>query len=227
MDLLSVIIVAGGTGKRMGRPIPKQFLMLGNRPILMHTMQRFYKAFADLKMRIILVLNKDYEQYWQELVRQYSFPVPHITTFGGEQRFHSVKNGLSMAFDQGLVAVHDSVRPLITTTFLRSVYEQAKQKGNAVPCVLPHSSVRIEEKGRNWSIDRSTVRLIQTPQIFDIQDLRKAYSQEYRTNFTDDAIVFESLGKQINLVQGLEENIKITRPIDLFVAEKLIKEIDQ
>ncbi len=227
MDNLSVIIVAGGQGRRMGGSVPKQFLLLGDRPILMHTIQRFYQAFPDLNLRIILVLNKDYEQYWQELVARYSFEVPHRIAYGGQERFHSVKNGLALAFEQGLVAVHDAVRPLVTTAFLRRVLDEARDKGNAVPFVLPHSSVRIEEQGRNWPIDRSKVRLVQTPQMFDVQELRQAYDQEYQNSFTDDATVFESLGKKVNLVPGIEENIKLTRPIDLYLAEKIMQNIGE
>ncbi len=225
MQHLSVIIVAGGKGRRMGEAVPKQFLMLGDRPILMHTIERFFHAFEDIDLRIVLVINKDYQDYWQELVEKYSFDVPHIIAPGGEERFHSVRNGLSKAFDTGLVAVHDAVRPLVNKPFLRRIYQAALEKGNAVPYIIPHSSVRIEENGKNRAIDRSKVRLIQTPQIFDIQELRVAYEKDYNSFYTDDATVYESLGKDINLVPGLEENIKITRPLDLYLARKIIQNI--
>ena len=222
MDYLSVIIVAGGIGQRMGRSVPKQFLLLGNRPILMHTIEQFYQAFAHLNLRIILVMNPNYVEYWQELVEKYAYNIPHLIVNGGKERFHSVRNGLEKTWNRGLVAIHDAVRPLVTTCFLKMLYEEAQMHGNAVPFVLPHSSIRIEKDGQNWPIDRSTVRLIQTPQIFEVALLRKAYLQDYDPSFTDDATVYETIGQKIHLVPGLEENIKITKPIDLYVAEELL-----
>ncbi len=227
MDYLSVIIVAGGQGRRMGGSIPKQFLLLGDRPILMHTVQRFYNAFSHLNLRVILVLASDYVDYWQGLVKEYSFSVPHVIAYGGKERFHSVRSGLQKAYDTGLVAVHDGVRPLVNRQFLHKLYNEALEHGNAVPYIKPHSSVRIEKDGRNWAVDRSTVRLIQTPQFFPVEDLRHAYEQEYKSFFTDDASVYESLGKEIHLVEGLEENIKLTRPLDLYLAGKIINNLGE
>jgi 2-C-methyl-D-erythritol 4-phosphate cytidylyltransferase len=227
MDNLSVIIVAGGQGRRMGGSIPKQFLLLGDRPILMHTLQRFYNAFNYLNLRIVLVLASEYVDYWEKLVKEFSFFVPYELAIGGKERFHSVRSGLKKTFDTGLVAVHDGVRPLVTKNFLHRLYNEARKYGSAVPYVSPHSSVRIEQNGRNWAVDRSTVRLIQTPQFFPVKELRKAYEQDYTSAFTDDASVYERAGNQIHLVEGLEENIKLTRPMDLYVAREIIKNLGE
>ena len=223
MDYLSVIIVAGGFGKRMAKSIPKQFLLLQDRPILMHTLSRFYKAFNNVHLRIIVVINKEYEDYWFDLVKEYKFNVPHLIAYGGKERFYSVKNGLEKCFDKGLVAVHDSVRPFVNKTFLLKLYKEAKLKGNAVPYILPYSSVRLESEGKNWAIERNKVRMIQTPQFFQVLLLKLAYNQEYKILFTDDASVYESIGQRINLVLGLEKNIKITTPLDMLIAQELVR----
>ncbi len=223
MDKISVIVVAGGKGKRMGTKVPKQFLLLRNRPVLMHTLERLAQAFGNLDLRLILVLNSEFFDYWQELKQHYDFNLPLIEITGGKERFHSVKNGLTLAFDTGIIAVHDAVRPFVTNDFLRQGLNLAQEKDSAVPYVLPKSSVRIEENGENRQLDRSKLRIIQTPQFFNAGKLKSAYNTDYKPVFTDDATVYEYAGNKIHLFKGLENNIKITTEADYFLARYLIE----
>ncbi len=222
MDKLTAIIVAGGVGKRMGRSVPKQFLLLGDRPILMHTIEKFATAYNHIDLDIIVVMHTDYQDYWKDLIRRYDFDIPHTLAEGGKERFFSVRNGLKLSRDNGLIAVHDGVRPLISIDFLQKIYEEALHHGNAVPYIRPKSSVRIEKNGHNYAIDRNTVRLIQTPQFFPAAELKQAYNQTYKSYFTDDATVYESYGKTIHLIEGEVQNIKITTEIDLYLAEIIL-----
>jgi 2-C-methyl-D-erythritol 4-phosphate cytidylyltransferase len=213
------IIVAGGSGSRMQSGVPKQFLELCGRPILMHSIARF----ADEGIRIVVVLPSPQIGYWKELCGRYGFTWPHDMVDGGITRFHSVKNGLSMLSGKGLVAVHDGVRPLVSRQTITGCFREAASYGNAVPVVPVIDSVREVSGLTSRMLDRSALRLIQTPQVFDIALLKKAYEQEYTPTFTDDASVFEKAGHAIHLTEGNVENIKITAPNDLVIAEALQK----
>ena len=215
-----ILIVAAGSGKRFGTDIPKQFLELAGRPVIMHTIQRFLAFSADV--RFIVVLPTGYVSYWKELTVKYAFDVPHVVAEGGSTRFFSVKNGLALTGDDGLVAVHDGVRPLVSPDTIARCFEAAQKFGNAVPSVIPSDSVRLETEKGSETYDRNHVRLIQTPQVFRTEIIKKAYLQEYSPDFTDDATVVEKSGQIIHLVEGNRENIKITSPEDLAVTEAML-----
>ncbi|MEJ5963388.1 2-C-methyl-D-erythritol 4-phosphate cytidylyltransferase [Pedobacter immunditicola] len=210
------IIVAGGSGSRMQTAEAKQFLLLDGLPILMHTM----KAFDDciLKPQILLVLNIHQQQHWEELCTKYNFSVPHEVVKGGQERYHSVKNALKLIKGQGIVAVHDAVRPLVSTSLIEKSFLVAEEKGNAVAAVHPTDSIRITEYDRNKALNRDMVHLIQTPQTFQSIQLKKAYLQPFRNGFTDDASVVEHAGYEINIIEGERENLKITYLVDLALA---------
>ena len=229
-----VIIVAGGKGLRMGADIPKQFLPIGGRPVLMRTIERF-RAYSS-SLRIILVLPQAQQDYWHQLCRQYEFDIDYQLTNGGETRFHSVQNGLALIPDDadGVVGVHDGVRPFPAIEVIRRCYETVRTAKAVIPVIPVVESVRrllhdeLSSKGEpvtatSVSVDRSDYRLVQTPQVFDIQLLKAANRQPYRDTFTDDASVVESYGQAITLVEGNRENIKITTPFDLQIAEALIR----
>ena len=214
------IVVAGGSGTRMKSELPKQFIKLAGKPILMHTLEAFH--FDDIQ--IILVLPESQIPYWKELVDEHQFKIPHNIIAGGEQRFHSVKNGLSsIKADDGLVAIHDGVRPLIKRQIISESFEQAKRAGNAIASIQLKDSIRSITPHANQQEDRTNFRLIQTPQTFKIQLIKRAFEQEYTPSFTDDASVLEQAGHSINLIEGDYKNIKITTPEDLLVAETLLK----
>ncbi len=218
----NVIIVAGGRGKRMQSEIPKQFLPLYGYPVLMHTLKKFYRY--DNSIRIILVLPKRQIRVWKKFCRDYMFDYNHDIVQGGVTRFHSVKNGLSKIRGKDhLVAIHDGVRPLVSLETIRKCFKKAEISGNAIPVIDIPESIRKTENGKNQPVDRSKYKLIQTPQIFHFNMLFESYKQEYKSEFTDDASVVESLGHSINLVQGNKENIKITTPADLIIAESYLK----
>ncbi len=221
-----VIVVAGGKGLRMGAECPKQFLEVGGKPILMHTLERFHRFDADLQ--IILVLPEAHQSYWRELCEKYAFRVPYIIANGGETRFHSVRNGLTMVPDEApagaVVAVHDGVRPFVSDEVLHTCFAEARSRGAVVPVVPVVETVRhLLEEGTSETVDRSAYRLVQTPQTFTVSLLKRAYRQPYTEAFTDDASVVEHLGVPVTLVPGNRENIKITTPFDLKVAEMLCK----
>jgi 2-C-methyl-D-erythritol 4-phosphate cytidylyltransferase len=213
------IITAGGSGVRMQADMPKQFLELCGKPILMHTIE----IFAAESIPIIVVLPQEQIEYWKELCHRYTFTLPHDTISGGTTRFHSVKRGISMLPDKGLVAIHDGVRPLVSRTTITTCFRVAARYGCAVPAVPVIDSMREVLEVGNRAIDRSSLRAIQTPQVFDIALLKKAYTQPYLPAFTDDASVFESHGNPIRLTEGNAENLKITCPTDLAMAETLMK----
>ncbi|TCC90277.1 2-C-methyl-D-erythritol 4-phosphate cytidylyltransferase [Pedobacter frigiditerrae] len=215
------IIVGGGSGKRMQNSVAKQFLLLKDKPVLMHTMLAFHNSIFNPE--IILVLNADLHQQWEELCFKHNFDIPHLIIRGGEQRFHSVRNGLMAIKDEGIVAIHDAVRPIISSKLIANAYEVAEQKGNAVTCIKPSDSVRKVKDKESKIINRDELVLIQTPQTFEISQLRTAYQQHYRPKFTDDASVVEKAGFKINLIEGERNNIKITYPEDLELAAFLIK----
>jgi 2-C-methyl-D-erythritol 4-phosphate cytidylyltransferase len=225
-----IIITAGGKGLRMGSDIPKQFLPVGGLPILMRTIQRFRRYSKNL--RIILVLPKAQEAYWQQLCREYHFNEDYQIVNGGATRFHSIQNGLSVIPDNetGVVGVHDGVRPFPSIEVIDRCYETARQKKTAIPVIPAVESIRhidnSDKQGNifSHSVIRSEYRLIQTPQCFDIQLLKAANKQPYSDKFTDDASVVEAYGESVTMVEGNRENIKITTPFDLKIAEVLADE---
>jgi 2-C-methyl-D-erythritol 4-phosphate cytidylyltransferase len=217
------IIVAGGTGRRMGSALPKQFLLLHDKPVLYYTLKAFLEAFEDLQ--IILVLPEDYSDIGKEVIDAY-FDYSRIrVTFGGETRFHSVQNGLQLVQDESIVFVHDAVRCLVSVELIRECYEHASVMGTAVPVVRPKDSIRLlnEENNDNEVIDRNKVVMVQTPQTFHSKILLPAFNIDFKEQFTDEATVVESFGLKISLIQGEETNIKITNPIDLSLARVLLE----
>ena len=218
------IIVAGGKGLRMGGEVPKQFLPIGGKPVLMHTIDAFRKALDNV--RIVLVLPAEQHHYWQELCEEYNFRSPELIAQGGETRFHSVRNGLALLPDNAnaVVGVHDGVRPFVSTETIRRCYAAAAEGKAVVPVVPVVETVRqILSNGKSVTKPRDEYRLVQTPQTFPLALLRQAYQQPYTENFTDDASVVEALGKEIVMIEGNRENIKLTTPNDLSYAEFLIK----
>jgi 2-C-methyl-D-erythritol 4-phosphate cytidylyltransferase len=222
MDLFAVI-VAGGSGKRMGAEIPKQFLELAGRPVLMHTIERF-KSFSDA-IEIITVLPENQLRYWIELQKKYFFTVPHTLVKGGSARFFSVRNGLNFVNIPGLVAIHDGVRPFVSIDTIKRCFDTAEKLGNAIPAISPADSLRILTDQGSLPVNRLHVKQIQTPQVFNAALIKKAYLQEYKPEFTDDATVLEKSGEKINLVEGNRENIKITNPEDLLISTALLPTI--
>ena len=226
-----VIIVAGGKGLRMGSDIPKQFLPIGGKPVLMRTIERF-RAYAE-DLQIILVLPEAQQDYWRQLCEQYHFEVKYLLANGGQTRFHSVQNGLALIPDdaEGVVGVHDGVRPFPSIEVIRNCYETAREKKAVIPVIPVVETVRKLDLTKcqtlceveSVTVPRGDYRLVQTPQTFDIQLLKAANRQPYNDGFTDDASVVESYGHQITLVEGNRENIKITTPYDIVVAEALCK----
>lgn len=220
------IVVAGGKGLRMGTDIPKQFLLLHGRPVLMHSIEAFVSA--DPSVHIILVLPQDHISYWSQLCEQYSFKVPHEIAIGGAERFYSVKNGLARVLDpEALVAIHDGVRPLVSAETILCCYEQAELYGSAIPCVTVPDSVRMVSTNGSHPIDRTAVRLVQTPQTFRLSVLADAYDIPFSANITDDASVLELNGQIVHLVAGNRENIKITSPEDLRIADATLSLINR
>ena len=216
-----VIIVAGGKGLRMGGEIPKQFLPLNGKPVLMHTMERFVEY--DKNIRIIVVLPQFQIDYWKELCEQHQFTVSHICVAGGEERFHSVKNGLACIDNaDSLVAIHDGVRPLVNVDTISRCFEVASKKGSAIPVIAVTDSVRVIGEGGSCTLDRNIVKLVQTPQVFSFSLLQDSYNQAWHSRLTDDASVIESAGNYVFLTEGNRENIKITNPFDLIIAESII-----
>lgn len=218
------IIVAAGNGSRMGMDIPKPYLLLQGKPVLMHTLMAFYNY--DPCLQIILVLAPERREYWQNLCREHDFIVPHLVVDGGKTRFHSVRNGLDQIYGDALVAVHDGVRPIIDEDLLDTLFRAAAEKKGAFPAIPVVDTLRRVMIGGNSKImDRSTFRLVQTPQVFLSRILIHAYQTEYSEKFTDDVSVVESrrLCKPI-MVEGRRENIKITTPMDIIMAEAILNQ---
>ena len=227
-----IIIVAGGKGLRMGSDIPKQFLPIGGKPVLMRTLERFREYSDDIQ--IILVLPEAQQEYWHQLCDEYHFDVEYTLANGGQTRFHSVQNGLAKVPDdaQGVVGVHDGVRPFPSIDVIRNCYETARTAKAVIPVIPVVETVRqlIDSNSQlsiinyqlSKTVPRDQYRLVQTPQTFDIQLLKAANKQPYNDGFTDDASVVEAFGHKITLVEGNRENIKITTPYDLKIAEVLI-----
>lgn len=217
-----IIIVAGGKGLRMGSDIPKQFLPIGGKPVLMRTLERFREYSPTLQ--IILVLPQAQQEYWNQLCKDYDFKVEYVLADGGETRFHSVQNGLAKIPDdsEGVVGIHDGVRPFPSIDVIRNCYETARTAKAVIPVISVVETVRHLQGDTSVTVPRNDYRLVQTPQTFDIQLLKAANRQPYRDDFTDDASVVESYGHSITLVEGNRENIKITTPYDLKIAEVLV-----
>jgi 2-C-methyl-D-erythritol 4-phosphate cytidylyltransferase len=214
------IIVAGGSGTRMQAVVPKQFLLLNGKPVLMYTIEAFQAS--SYRPQIIVVMHPNYHTYWQELCAEHSFAIAHTLISGGETRFHSVKNGLDLVVDNSLVAVQDAVRPLASIDIIDNAYQQAAAYGNAVVAVKSRDSVRSLRNGKSESLLRDEIYLVQTPQTFQSDLLKKAYLQEFNTGFTDDASVAEKAGTPIHICEGSYQNIKITYPEDIAIAEMLL-----
>lgn len=212
----SVIIVAGGKGLRMGSDLPKQFIPINGKPILMHTLGVFHRWNAEAQL--ILVLPKEHQKYWEMLCRELKCSIPHQIVDGGETRFHSVSNGLKMVSDNALVAIHDGVRPLVTIEVIERCFQKASETMAAIPVVSVIESIRKREGNISYALDREAYCFVQTPQVFQCKRLKEAYSSPYQHTFTDDASVYEAAGGTVTLVEGNIENIKITKPADLEIA---------
>lgn len=218
-----IIIVAGGKGLRMGGDLPKQFMPLHGKPVLMHTIERF-RSYSD-ELKIILVLPHEQQDYWRQICQKHNFTVEHTVVDGGQTRFHSSQNGVAAVPDDatGVIGIHDGVRPFVSEETIARCFEAARQFGAALP-VLPVTDTlrRVTDDG-GYNVQRNNYRTVQTPQTFDAQLLKQAFKQPYSDNFTDDASVVEALGHKVTMVDGNRENIKLTTPFDLVVAEALIK----
>jgi 2-C-methyl-D-erythritol 4-phosphate cytidylyltransferase len=217
----STIIVAGGSGKRMGADMPKQFLLLKGKPLLMWTIEAIHRF--DAHMQLIVVLPEDHHANWQDMCSEHQFLVPHTLVSGGAERFHSTQEGLRAVTHEGLVAVHDGVRPLVDTELIARCFQAAEEHGAAIPVVAISSSVRQVQDHGSLAVDRTRLRAVQTPQCFKVPLLRRAFELAYDPAFTDEATLVERLGMEVQLVDGEERNIKVTTPFDLLVAEVVLK----
>ena len=218
------IIVAGGSGSRMGTDIPKQFLPVAGMPVLMHTLLKFQSYSSSLQ--IILVLPENQMQAWESLCKKYSFEVVHEIVKGGNSRFQSVSNGLNAIHDlNGLVAIHDGVRPFVSKEIIENSFEVAEELGNAIVSVSMKDSIRMVEGEKSVAVDRSAYSIIQTPQTFKVSLIKKAFKVPELLSFTDDASVLEHYGEKINLIEGSYKNIKITTPEDMLLAEAIISHL--
>lgn len=216
----SAIIVAGGSGTRMGAALPKQFLEIGGKPVLMHTLERF--VHFDPRIRLIVVLPVSQIDAWKSLCRAHHFELPHRVVSGGETRFHSVKNGLDALEPSDVVAIHDGVRPLVSEGTLERCFRMAETNGAAIPALPVIESLREGSPEQSHAVNRALYYSVQTPQVFQFGLLHTAYDQSWCPEFTDDASVVEALGHQIPMVEGNRENIKITHPVDLQIAGLLL-----
>ena len=214
------LIVAGGKGLRMGGELPKQFLPIGGKPVLMRTLEAFYAYNPEI--HIILVLPHSQQSYWTELCAEHSFSLPHTVADGGETRFHSVKNGLAHVITPGLVGVHDGVRPFVSREVIARCYELAAEKKAVIPVIDVVETVRHLKGEESVTVSRDEYKLVQTPQVFDADLLKQAYEQPYTSFFTDDTSVVEAMGVSVYLAAGNRENIKITTPFDLKIAAALL-----
>ena len=219
----NVIMVAGGKGLRMGNDLPKQFIPIGGKPVLMRTIEAFYRFDQDIN--IILVLPVSHQDYWKSLCEEYNFSIEHTIANGGETRFHSVKNGLALVAD-GLVGVQDGVRPFGSVEMIKRCFDAAEEEYPAViPVIDSTDSLReVVDEDKSRIVDRSKIRLVQTPQVFDVNVLKKAYQTDFKETFTDDASVVEAMGVNVHLVKGEVTNIKITTPLDLKIGELIIRD---
>ncbi|MBO5276152.1 MAG: 2-C-methyl-D-erythritol 4-phosphate cytidylyltransferase [Alistipes sp.] len=220
MATTGVIIVAGGSGRRMGGALPKQFMMLDNEPILARSINRIHEALPAAE--IVVVLPEEHVELWKNIAARFDV-ARHKIALGGKERFHSVKNGLA-ALSEGIrtIAIHDAVRPLASKRLIIKLLLAAEKSMAVIPAVAPIDSYRIVEGDDSRIIDRSALRMVQTPQVFHAEALRAAYEQPFSSTFTDDASVVEAAGHKVTLVEGERENIKITTPSDMLIAEAII-----
>lgn len=217
----TALIVAGGKGLRMGSELPKQFLPIGGKPVLMHTLEAFHRF--DKRMQLILVLPREQQGFWRELCEMHRFNIRHEIADGGETRFHSVKNGLALINGiGGVVGVHDGVRPFVSQEVIARCFREAAVRKAVIPVIDVVETVRHLTGSGSETVNRNDYKLVQTPQVFDVDLLRRAYEQEFTPLFTDDASVVEAMGVPVHLVEGNRENIKITTPFDLKVASALL-----
>lgn len=216
----SVIITAGGIGKRMGSDLPKQFLVLSGKPILVHTLELFFKY--DPTIELILTLPNEWRGYWETVIDKYFCRVPHIVVNGGEERYHSIQNALKRC-SGSYIAVHDGVRPFVSFDTLNRCFSALNEHEAVVPVLKLKESLRQTNDASTNAVDRSNYRLVHTPQCFRADVLRKAYEQPYHAQVTDDACLLEELGYKINLVESNEENIKLTTPFDFLIAEIIVQ----
>lgn len=216
------LIIAGGSGNRMNQIVPKQFTVLAGIPILMHTFEVFKNY--DSEIEFVLVLPESQMDMWQVLCEKYEFNEKYQLAKGGKTRFHSVKSGLELIPDEGIVFIHDGVRPLVSVETIENCYHMTLEKGNALPVMPAVESVRMTVGDGNQAVNRSRFYLVQTPQTFSAKLIKSAYNQNYSSIFTDDASVLEQTGQAINLVRGNRENIKITYPEDLIIADVWLQE---
>lgn len=214
------LIVAGGKGLRMGSELPKQFLPIGGKPVLMRTLEAFHAC--NREIQLIVVLPHSQQEFWRTLCREHRFTLPHVVVDGGETRFHSVKNGLALVEAPALVGVHDGVRPFVSREVIDRCYGLAAEKRAVIPVIGVVETVRRMEGEKSVTVSRDDYRLVQTPQVFDADLLKAAYDQPYTPHFTDDASVVEAWGASVTLTPGNRENIKITTPFDLKIAAALI-----
>jgi 2-C-methyl-D-erythritol 4-phosphate cytidylyltransferase len=219
----TVLIVAGGSGTRMNSDIPKQFIEINNLPVLMHTINCFIEYDKNILVRLVLPQNQ--MDFWKALCLKFDFSVNHEIFTGGLTRFHSVKNGLQGLSCDGLIAIHDGVRPLVDMETIKRCFMTAEEYGAAIPVIDVQETIRKVEGDYSYTVDRNSFKLVQTPQVFDAQLLLEAYKQEFDESFTDDASVVESTGKLVMLVEGNRQNIKITTPADLKIAQALLKNL--
>ena len=217
------IIVAGGTGSRLQGDVPKQFMLLSGKPVILYSIEAFLHH--DPSVQIILVIHPDYLSLWEQMTRKYKISAPFQVVAGGKFRFDSVKNGLNLIRGDGLVAVHDAARPVISAAFIAYLFSETSKYGSAIPVVPLNDTIRIIDSDISHQQDRTFLRAVQTPQVFKVADLQRAYTQSYLPSYTDDGSVMESAGFPVHLAEGRRGNIKITHPEDIAVAEVLIKNL--
>jgi 2-C-methyl-D-erythritol 4-phosphate cytidylyltransferase len=218
------VIVAAGSGSRMNNNVPKQFLLVNGKAVLWYTLNTFLRAYDD--MQVVLVLHKEYIETGKTIVDSLDAENRIVITAGGETRSHSVKNGLKFVEDRSIVFVHDGVRCLVSEKLIHACYEEAMKNGNAIPSIRPVDSLRMEMSEGNKTLDRNKVRIIQTPQTFKSEIILKAFEKDHDEAFTDEATVVEKTGVKINLIEGETNNIKITQPVDLIIAEKILEDYE-
>jgi len=215
------IIVAGGIGTRMKGEVPKQFMLLSGKPVILYSIEAFFESNPEIQ--IILVLHPQYQEYWKQLCKDFKITIPTKIAPGGETRFESVKNGLELVGENGFVAVHDAARPVINKDFIRNLFDEAEKHGSAMPGVPLNDTIRLLEGDTSHQLDRTFLRAMQTPQVYKVEELKRAYTQAFRPIFTDEASVMQSAGFPLHLTEGRSENIKITHANDIAIAEILIK----
>lgn len=218
----TVIITAGGLGKRMGSELPKQFLVIRGKPILIHTLELFHKY--DSKIEIILTLPNEWRGYWETILDKYFCRVPHLVVTGGKERYHSIQNAIKKCTGK-VIAVHDGVRPFVSFDTLNRCFEALIEKDAVVPVLNLKESLRQVKENETFAVNRSEFKMVHTPQCFKAEVLRKAYNQPFHEKVTDDACLVEETGVKITLVESNEENIKLTTPFDLLIAEMIIQKI--